>query len=253
MFKGLIFYMIITSKSNPIIKRVASLSDKKFRRQYGLYIVEGIKPVQECIAAGCEIDCIICTEENDGLFSGATVVSDGVFKSISSEKTPQGAIAVVKIPHTPLKPPKGCCLLLDCLQDPGNLGTVIRTANAAGFGEIYLINCTDPYSPKAVRASMSGIFFVKIYSGSPDEILNVLKGVPVICADMDGTDIFGFVHPAKFCLCIGNEGGGISENIFQKAAHTVKIPMNATCESLNAAVSAGIAMYTLKNNINKEV
>ena len=245
--------MIITSKTNPIIKTVSSLSDKKFRKQLGLYLVEGIKPVRECFAAGCEIERIICTQENESLFDGATVVSDSVFNYISSEKTPQGVIAVVKIPKSELKGPKDCCLLLDCLQDPGNLGTVIRTANAAGYSEIYLINCTDPYSPKAVRASMSGIFFVNLYSGSREEILRVLEGVPVICADMDGEDIFGFTPPKKFCLCIGNEGGGISREVFEKASHTVKIPMRETCESLNAAVSAGIAMYTLKNNIKRGV
>lgn len=243
--------MVITSKSNPIIKTVASLSEKKFRKQLGLYLVEGIKPVKECISAGCEIYRIICTAENQSAFSGATIVGDSLFKSISSEKTPQGVIAVVKMPENLLRPPTGCCLLLDGLQDPGNLGTVIRTANAAGFGEIYLINCTDPYSPKAVRASMSGIFFVKLYSGSREEVLKTLESVSVICADMKGENIFAFNPPEKFCLCIGNEGGGISKEVFAKASYTVKIPMNETCESLNAAVSAGIAMYALKNNIKK--
>ncbi len=241
--------MIITSRANPLIKEIASLSEKKFRKQAGLYLVEGTKPVKECIAAGCDIEKIVCTADNEKTFSGAVVVSDGVFKSISSEKTPQGALAVVKMPQTPLRKPEGCCLLLDCLQDPGNLGTVIRTANAAGYEEIYLINCADPYSPKAVRASMSGIFFVKLFSGSCGEILSLLEDVPLICADMDGENIFGFIPPEKHCLCIGNEGSGISREVFSKSAYTVKIPMRGTCESLNAAVSAGIAMYALKNNI----
>ncbi len=243
--------MVISSKNNPLIKTVASLAEKKYRRQLGLYLVEGIKPVHECISAGCEIKHIICTAENSSAFENAITVSDGVFKSISSEKTPQGVIAVVKISQNELKKPKGSCILLDCLQDPGNLGTVIRTANAAGYSEIYLINCTDPFSPKAVRASMSGIFFVDLFFGSKEEILQVLDGVPVICADMDGKDIFSFVPPEKFCLCIGNEGNGISGEVFEKANYTVKIPMRETCESLNAAVSAGIAMYVLKNNIKR--
>lgn len=245
--------MIITSKSNPLIKSVASLADKKFRRQLNKYIVEGIKSVKECIAAGCEIDEIICTPENEVAFCGAVVVSEAVFKSISCEKTPQGVLAVVKIPKNKLKPPEGNCLLLDCLQDPGNLGTVIRTANAAGYGEIYLINCTDPYSPKAVRASMSGIFFVKLFAGTREEVFEALGNVPLICADMNGENIFAFNPPEKYCLCIGNEGGGISGEVLSKAAYTVKIPMRETCESLNAAVSAGIAMYALKNIKNREV
>ena len=175
--------MIITSKSNPIIKTISALSEKKFRKQYGKYIVEGIKPVNECIAAGCSIDKIICTEANAAAYSEPTVVSESVFKSLSSEKTPQGVLAVVNIENKALCAPSGNCLLLDGLQDPGNLGTVIRTANAAGYKDIYLLNCTDPYSPKAVRASMSGIFFVNLYFGTFDEILTVLNGYALICAD----------------------------------------------------------------------
>jgi TrmH family RNA methyltransferase len=238
--------MVITSKTNPQIKEIAKLNDKKYRRLLGRYIVEGVKPVRECIAAGCKILNIVSAEDVVGDFPNAISVSRAVFESISSEKAPQGVLAVVEIPENRLKPPKASCLLLDCLQDPGNLGTVIRTANAAGYGEIYLINCTDPYSPKAVRASMSGIFFVNIYQGSREEVLSALNGVPLICADMQGEDIFAFNAPEKFCLCIGNEGGGIDEAIKNIAQYTVRIPMRSTCESLNAAVSAGIAMYRLK-------
>lgn len=240
--------MLITSKSNPIIKAVSSLADKKFRKQQNRYIVEGIKPVKECIEAGCNIDRIICVEGLENDFKDATVVTESVFKSVSSEKTPQGVLAVVKIPQIQLKSPKKPCLLLDCLQDPGNLGTIIRTANAAGYDEIYMVNCTDPYSPKAVRASMSGIFFVNIYQGTREEVLGMLKDVPLICADMSGEDIFEFYPPELFCLCIGNEGSGISNEIKDWASNTVKIPMRSTCESLNAAVSAGIAMYALRKN-----
>ncbi len=240
--------MLITSKSNPVIKSVQSLADKKFRKQLRQYIVEGLKPVKECIAAGCKIERIICIEQLEGEFAGATVVTESVFKSVSLEKTPQGVLAVVAIPHNGLKPPEKPCLLLDCIQDPGNLGTIIRTANAAGYGEIYAVNCTDPYSPKAVRASMSGIFFVDVRQGARAEVLAALEGVPLICADMNGKNIFSFKPPEKFCLCIGNEGSGISEDIKLLATDTVKIPMRETCESLNAAVSAGIAMYALRKN-----
>ena len=239
--------MIITSKSNPLIKDIIKLqSDKKYRIAERSYIVEGIKPVKECISAGGDIKKILCTEALSGAFSDAQVVSDGVFKTISAEKTPQGVLAIVSLPENKLQPPKNSCILLDRLQDPGNLGTIIRTANAAGYTEIYAINCTDAYSPKAVRASMSGIFFVKVYAGTCNEILSVLEGVPLISADMSGVDIYQFVPPEKFCLCIGNEGGGLSNELKDKSQYNVKIPMQETCESLNAAVSAGIAMYQLK-------
>ncbi len=238
--------MVITSKYNPLIKEIAKLSDKKYRKICGKYVVEGIKPVRECISAGCTILNIICVEGLESEFENAVIVSRAVFESVSSEVTPQGVLAVVELPSNKLKVPQDSCILLDRLQDPGNLGTVIRTANAAGYSEIYLINCTDPYSPKAVRASMSGIFFVKVYQGTNEEILGVLKGIPLICADMDGEDIFSFNSPEKFCLCIGNEGNGMSQEIMKRARFKVSIPMRETCESLNAAVSAGIVMYHLK-------
>ena len=239
--------MIITSKSNPVIKDIIKLqSDKKFRTAEKSYIVEGIKPVKECISAGCDVKKVFCTEEFGKVFDGAQIVSESVFNAISTEKTPQGVLAVVALPEIEIQPPKSSCILLDRLQDPGNLGTIIRTANAAGYNEIYAINCTDPYSPKAVRASMSGIFFVKVYTGTSDEILAALEGVPLISADMSGEDIFKFAPPDKFCLCIGNEGGGLSSEIKEKSQFKVRIPMQKTCESLNAAVSAGIAMYQLK-------
>lgn len=243
--------MIITSKSNPLIKEISALADKKYRNKLGLYVVEGTKTVNECIAAGCEIDKIICSEELSDNYPDAVSVSREIFERLSSEKTPQGVMAVVKIPQIGLKSPENSCLLLDCLQDPGNLGTIIRTANAAGYRDLYLINCTDPYSPKAVRASMSGVFFVNLYRGTRDEILSVLSGLPLICADMDGENIFSFTPPSKFCLCIGNEGGGISDEVMCKADYKIRIPMNGTCESLNAAVSAGIAMYQLKYDLKR--
>lgn len=239
--------MIITSRANPLVKKIAALSDKKFRKEYGEYLVEGLKPVTECIAAGKEIADVVCTPELAERFGGATVVSDGIFKYLSSEKTPQGVLASVKLPDTFVQPPSGCCLLLDRLQDPGNLGTIVRTANAAGYGDIYLVNCTDAFSPKAVRASMSGLFFVNIRVGTYEEVFRALSGVPLIAADMSGQNVFRFTPPEKFCLCIGNEGGGIGEQVKSHSAYTVKIPMRPTCESLNAAVSAAIAMYTLKN------
>jgi TrmH family RNA methyltransferase len=243
--------MVITSKSNALIKKIVSLADKKYRKEYGEYLVEGIKPVNECIKAGMTVTSIVCTQELENMFDGATVLSDELFKYISSEKTPQGVIAIVKLPVTIVKKPKGNCLLLDKLQDPGNLGTIIRTANAAGYEDIYLINCTDAFSPKAVRASMSGIFFVNIYIGSYEEVFSALGDMPIIIADMYGEDIFAFNSPEKFCLCIGNEGNGLSAEVKAKANFSVKIPMRESCESLNAAISAAISMYTLKASPKK--
>lgn len=243
--------MIISSKSNPLIKKISSLAEKKYRRQYGLFIVESIKAVDECLSSGSEVEEIICTENLSERYPTATVVTDELFERISTEKSPQGVLAAVKMPQKKLCAPQGCCLLLDRLQDPGNIGTIIRTANAAGYTDIYLVNCADAYSAKAVRASMGGVFYVNLYEGSYDEVFGVLQDVPLISADMSGENVFEFRVPEKFCLCIGNEGGGISETVENKSAYKVKIPMRETCESLNAGVSAAIAMYILKNNLRR--
>ncbi|MGN1104028.1 MAG: TrmH family RNA methyltransferase [Candidatus Coproplasma sp.] len=240
--------MIISSRDNPLIKKVSSLSDKKYRKLYGQFIVESVKAVGECIKANMDVDVIICTQNLSDNYPDAQVVTDAVFSKISTEKSPQGVLAVVNIPQNTLCAPKGDCLLLDRLQDPGNLGTIIRTANAAGYDDIYLINCTDAYSPKAIRASMGGVFNVNIYEGSLEEVLSVLDGVQILSADMDGENVFSFVPEKRYCLCIGNEGNGLSDEVMARSDNTVKIPMRDSCESLNAAISAAIAMYALKNN-----
>lgn len=240
--------MVISSKSNPTIKRISSLAEKKYRKLYGQFIVESVKAVDECLSSGMQVEEIVCTQNLADKYPSAIVVTDELFERISTEKSPQGVLAVAKLPQNSTAAPRGSCLLLDRLQDPGNIGTIIRTANAAGYGDIYLVNCADPYSPKAVRASMGGVFYVSLYEGGYDEVFEALKGVPLICADMSGEDIFAFGAPERFCLCIGNEGGGVSDTVVENSAYKVKIPMRETCESLNAGVSAAVAMYVLKNN-----
>ena len=201
----------------------------------------------ECRKSGLEIERVFVSESYRGEADDSAIrVSDEVFARLSDEKTPQGILCVVKIPEKPLCPPRESCLFLDGISDPGNMSAIIRTANAAGYRELYLAECTDPYSPKSVRASMSGIFFVNLYTGERKEILSALAGVPILAADMDGENIFSFSPPAKYVLAIGNEANGISEEVFKAAEYTLKIPMQASQESLNAAVSAGIAMYVLK-------
>lgn len=240
--------MIISSKDNALIKKISSLSDKKYRKLYGQFIVESVKAVGECLKAKMDVEIIICTQDLAPNYPNAQVVTDAVFSKISTEKSPQGVLAVVNIPKKELSAPKGDCLLLDRLQDPGNLGTIIRTANAAGYDDIYLVNCTDAYSPKAIRASMGGVFNVNIYEGSLEQVLKVLDGVQILSADMDGENVFSFIPNNRYCLCIGNEGNGLSEELMTRSDNTVKIPMRGSCESLNAAISAAIAMYALKNN-----
>ena len=245
--------MILTSKNNPLVKETAALKEKKARKEQGMFLVEGRKMAVECQRSDFEIDRVFVAESyaGDNPFAEEKIVrvSDDVFRFLSDEKTPQGILCRIKIPTHALTAPKGKCLLLDGVADPGNVGTIIRTANAAGYEEIYLTEeCADPYSPKSVRASMSGVFFTKIYRGNRAEILSVLAETPIVVADMAGENVFSFAAPKRFALAIGNEANGISDMVQERATHTVKIPMQATQESLNAAISAGIIMYVLNKD-----
>ena len=245
--------MILTSKNNPLIKETASLKDKKGRKELGLFLVEGRKMVAECKKSPIEIERVFVSESYTGevpFDETLTVrVSDDVFRFLSDEKTPQGILCRAWIPNDPILPPSGKCIFLDGVADPGNVGTILRTANAAGYTQAYLsADCADPYSPKSVRASMSGVFFTKLCRGTREEILSALGGTPVIVADMDGENVFSFEPPQSFTLVIGNEANGISQEVKKAATHTVKIPMRETQESLNAAISAGIIMYVLNKD-----
>lgn len=240
--------MVIVSKNNPLVKELSSLKEKKFREKNGTFLVEGEKMVRECAASELHIRRIIVRENDTGEpYDFPTVIlGEDAFRAICDEKTPQGIAAEVEIPTFELHAPEKSCIVLDGVADPANVGAIIRTAVASGYTEVYCINCADPYSPKCVRASMSGVFFAKIMRGSREEVLAALKDTALIAADMNGENVFTFAPPEKFALCIGNEGSGLSGEIFSRAAHTVKIPMGTHTESLNAAVSAGILMYQLK-------
>jgi len=245
---------MITSKQNSLIKEIRSLKDKKYRDKLGLFVVEGIKPINEAIDLGVALSLIICTERALSAVKPCScrveTVSEEVLKSVSEEVTPQGALALAVKPDNAVKPPRGNSLLLDGVSDPANVGAIIRTAAASGYNDVYLTeDSADAYSQKAVRSSMSGVFRVNVMRGSITEILDKIN-LPVCVADMDGENVFTFKNKGAVCLVIGNEGHGVSEEVRKRATFTVKIPMENGVESLNAAVSAGILMYNLKNSQN---
>ena len=243
--------MIILSRQNPLVKELASLKEKKGRRRTGTFLVEGHKMVREAVASGMDVVRLILREDYAGETYGlpAVLLGRDAFAAVCDEKTPQGIAAEVVIPERSVQPPQGRCLLLDGLQDPANVGAIIRTAVAAGYEDVYLAGCADPFSPKSVRASMSGVFFARIMQGTQEEILLSIAGLPVIAADMGGEDVFSYAAPEKFCLAVGSEGNGLSELVRSRADVIVRIPMDARTESLNAAVSAGILMYALRTKI----
>ena len=242
--------MIYSSKQNQLIKQIASLKDKKGRKQHGLYLVEGIKMVSEAIKFNMPVKYIVLTEgvSFDFSFTGFEVltVTQAVFEYLSDEKTPQGVMAVISMPDLTVKPPKNNALILEGVSDPGNVGTIIRTAVASGYDTIYLINAVDPFSPKAVRSSMSGIFSINLCKCTLDEALKAIDGFDLIVADMGGENLFDFKPVNKYCIAVGNEANGISDELKDSASVILSIPMSDKTESLNVAVAASIMMYKLK-------
>ena len=245
---------MITSKQNQAVKRVASLKQKKNRDELGLYVVEGVKMISDAIAFGVCIKEIFVTEKHQNTFLNSPVtpvlVSDDVYKFMSDEVTPQGALAVLQIPKSGAISSLSRCLLLDRVQDPGNVGTIVRLAVACGVKHILSIDSADAYSPKAVRSSMSGIYNVEIIKLSEEGCLNFVKehDLCLISADMGGECVFDYSAPQKFCLCVGNEGNGISKNLINNSHKILSIPMHEGIESLNVSVATGVMLYSLLYN-----
>ena len=242
---------MITSKQNPLVKTIKSLKDKKNRDELGVYVIEGVKMVREALQCGVQIQKIIATEKGCELLGAVDgvcleLVSDQVFESITDEVTPQGILAVAIKPDLKLRAPQGSCLLLDGVSDPGNVGAIIRTAAAAGYKDLYLCACADAYSQKSVRASMSGIYKVNVFVSEREKAVSVID-LPFVIADMSGKSVFSEGINKDFCLVIGSEAHGVSSQMRERADYTISIPMQNGMESLNAAVSAGIIMYALKN------
>lgn len=252
---------IITSLDNPMVKEARSLAEKKFRRFHGKFLVDGEKLVNEVVCGAAEVDKIFVDAEKlskfDEIlsrFDGSVVpVSSKVMASISENETPQGIVAEVCMrPVSELEIQEDAPLLiLDRIQDPGNLGTIIRTAAATGIKNIVLIDTADAYSPKVVRSSAGGIFYTSLYRMSEAEILDFLerKKLDIYVADMGGRNIFDCkIMSRKFALVIGNEGQGASQNIKAKATG-IALPMKSQMESLNASVSASVIMYVIMGKV----
>ena len=248
---------IITSLDNKVVKEARSLNDKKHRRFHGKFLVDGEKLVNEVVAGAMEVDKLFVDASKLSdfgyileKFDGEVVpVTTKVLNSISENVTPQGIIAEVVMRETgEFKPEENePILVLDRLQDPGNLGTIIRTAAATGFVTIVLIDTVDPYSPKVVRSSSGGVFYTDIFRMSENEITSFCnkKGIELLIADMGGENIFKTeIKNKNYALVIGNEGQGVSES-FKANGRAISLPMKEQMESLNAGISASVLMYTL--------
>ena len=243
--------MIITSKDNEIIKNIKKLKEKKYRLDS--YIVEGIKMVKEAINENQEIALIAIREDFkidfDTKNTKIVTISNKIFNDISDVKTPQGILAVIKKnQNNQIETNSNYILALDSLQDPGNMGTIIRTADSANINQIIINKTTvDPYSPKVIRSTMGAIYRTNIIE--VEDLKATLKemkskGFQIITTDLKATQsIYDINYNNKTVVVIGNEANGVSQEILQTADKKVIIPMLGKTESLNASIAASIMIY----------
>ena len=243
----------LSSLKNPKVQTWKSLKDRKGRKESGCFLVEGRKMVEEAAASRFQVEAILADAERVQDFTlpeGIPVYTmpEHVLAAVCDTKTPQGIAAVVRIANsTELG---GKLVVMDGVQDPGNVGTIIRTADAAGMEGVLLSSqCADIFSPKVLRATMGSIFRMGmvVTDDLPGELEKLkAKGISVISSQLDGEPFYERSPVGeRFCLVIGSEGNGVTPEVQAVATHRVKLPMRGGAESLNAAVAAGIMMYEL--------
>ena len=245
--------MLITSKQNEVIKYANSIKEPKYAKKYNECFVESEKIINELVLKNrvstilIDVDKMqkysyILSNFKGKVFQINSQLSDYLTESVTSS----GIFAFVNLPDN--KEIIGeKILVLDNLQDPSNLGSIIRSAMAFNFKSVILVNGVFPYSAKVIRSSMGYVFDTNIISLNNTELVDFLQknNYNLVCADMSGEDLKNFKPNYPLALVIGNEGNGISDDLLKMAKKVVKIPMQNGVESLNASVSASIIMYKL--------
>ena len=252
---------VITSKENETVKTIKKLKDKKYRDETGLYIIEGIKMLEEAIEEKARIrKIIICEEclkagdlEQKVLYEIAKYnciyVNSKVFNSLTDVVAPQGIMAVIEKPNKDIKIKydQDIILALDGIQDPGNLGTILRTADSVNLKQIIVTkNTADSYNPKVVRSTMGAILRIKIIE--TDDLAKTLKEAKknkfkIVATSLDTNNSIYDIDYNKKVIVIGNEANGVSKEIQDLSDIKIKIPMLGKTESLNASVATGVVLY----------
>ena len=244
----------ITSRKNPLIQQVRRLlTSKKEREQAGLFVADGTKLLAEAVRYDPRLQTVILSDGVDADVPEHVEVirvPEEIMAYISPMETPQGALFLCRLPEQKEIAPQAGMLLLDGIQDPGNLGTILRTADALDIPVVLLEGCADPYSHKTVRASMGAVFRVQPIQATWERVMAQCAQAKIPVAVTAVTDKARTIREADLstmAVVIGSEGRGVRPEILAQADAQLIIPMNAHCESLNAAVAATIVMWEMKN------
>ena len=242
----------ISSRKNPLLQQVKKLlSSKKEREAAGLFVADGTKLLAEAVKYYPGLHTVILSDgveadvpENVRLVR----VPEDVMDSISPMETPQGALFLCRLPGRTAFEPKPGMLILDGIQDPGNIGTILRTADALEVPVVLLEGCADPYSHKVVRSSMGAVFRTPVIQTTWEQAKKACAeaNIPVgVTALSDRAKDLRKADLSKMAVVIGSEGRGVRKEILDGADAELIIPMNPRCESLNAAIAASIVMWEL--------
>ena len=243
----------ITARKNPLLQQVRKLlSSRKERENTGLFVADGTKLLTEAVKWWPGLETVILSDgievELPAHVRVVTVPKD-VMESISPMQTPQGALFLCRLPEKKEFLPKPGVLLLDGIQDPGNLGTILRTADALQIPVALLEGCADPYSHKVVRASMGAVFRTPVVQTTWEQAKTAFAqaGIPVaVTALSSRAQDLRSAALKDMAVVIGSEGQGVRAQILDSAQAELIIPMNPNCESLNAAIAAAIVMWQMK-------
>ncbi len=243
----------ITARKNPLLQQVKKLlTSRKEREETGLFVADGTKLLAEAVKYFPGLDTVILSDGvNADVPHHARIVRvpEDVMASVSPMQTPQGALFICRLPERTAFIPKPGMLLLDGIQDPGNLGTILRTADALDIPVALLEGCADPYSHKVVRSSMGAVFRTGVVSTTWEEAKAAFASanIPVaVTALSDRAVDLRNADLKAMAVVIGSEGQGVRQEILESADKELIIPMNPHCESLNAAVAASIVMWQMK-------
>lgn len=260
---------IIESKDNSLIKEIKKLNKKKYREENNRFIVEGFRFVEEALKSSFQVPYIFISESSldkykdlnfERLIKNETAVNcvkPSLLKELCNTENPQGILAIVNNKAVEVNNKEGFYVLCDKIQDPGNMGTIIRSAHASGaLGVIVTKGTVDVYNDKTLRSTMGSIFNIPIILDEDFNTINTLKnnGFKLIVSSLDTNNNFYDIDlTKKVIISVGNEGNGISKELYELNDEKAKIPMPGGAESLNAAVAASIMMFEAVRQKNLKI